>query len=182
MNIALDIDDVLAGYVIGLHKAFNRTLEPHNHWQKDGACGQMIFKYPENPDNFEFSQEYLDKCEHNKDFWYNLPVISLPININFQVACYITSSPENMVQVRESWLERHGFPKAPVIHCKQKHVTMKQLSVDVLVDDKLSTIQKVRENKLLGLHFKPWYSNLEEEYSISNILDVTYNLMMRYEF
>lgn len=167
MKVALDIDDVIAGYVIGVHRTFKKELVPHDHWKKDGNTGKLLLR--QDVEGFEYLQEYLDECEHNKDFWYNLPIITLPSYIDWTVNCYITSSPENMLGVREAWLKRHGFQKAPVVHCKQKHVTMERLGIDLLIDDRLSTVEKVREHGLKALHFQPWYSTHFEKDSVKSL-------------
>lgn len=172
INIALDIDDVLAGYVIGVHKAFDAGLKRHNHWSKDESTGLLILN--RDVSDGVYTQKYLDKCEHNEDFWYNLPIINVPNSIKFNVSCYITSSPENMVHVRESWLKRHFFPNAPVIHSKNKDETMNNLNIDLLIDDRLDTVRRVNEScyRIRAVHYKPYYSTLEHDSSIKSLLDV----------
>lgn len=169
MKIALDIDDVLAGYSKGVHESFNDVIEPHNHWSPDESTGKLILKKDDGV-VIGYKQEYLDKCEHNPDFWYHLEPISLPIDVPRSTVCYITSSPKNMVEVRINWLAKHGFPKLPVIHSKDKAKTMMDLGVDLLVDDKLETVHQVRRTNILdAVHFRPWYSTLQEDISITNL-------------
>lgn len=173
MKIALDIDDVLAGYAKGVHETFGKKIEPHNHWDAFDSTGLLILKTDEKDNVIGYTQDYLDKCEHNQDFWYHLEPISLPCDIPKQTVCYITSSPKNMVEVRINWLAKHGFPKLPVIHSKDKAKTMLGLGVDLLVDDKLDTVKQVRQTNILdAIHFRPWYSTLEEDISITNLSKV----------
>ena len=174
-KIALDIDDVLAGFAFQVHKVLGneKLLVPHDHWNQTGLTGKLMV-IPDEHGNFKaYTEKFLDKCEHNRDFWANLPVLSLPCDIDFDVACYITSSPENMLGMRRVWLKKNGFPLAPVIHSKEKHVTMKRLGVEVLVDDKLSTVKAVANVEgLRAFHFKPWYCNVESEYTIENLKEL----------
>lgn len=169
MRIALDIDDVLAGFASGVHEAFDREVIPHNHWDSDDLTGHILLKVNLHGDVIGYTQAYLDKCEHNKEFWYNLEPISLPADVSKDVVCYITSSPKNMVETRIKWLAKHGFPTLPVIHSKDKAVTMERLGIDVLVDDKLDTVLAVRKAGLKAVHFKPWYSTLEEAKSVTHL-------------
>lgn len=183
-RIALDIDDVLAGFVIGLHEAFGKELFPHNQWCPNESSGQLILRKDELGNIIGMTEEYLDKCEHNKDFWYSLEPITLPADIPLETVCYITASPKNMVDVRMEWLKKHGFPTLPVIHSKDKYMTMKRLRIDLLVDDKLLTVENVRERgteddergivgpPVKAIHFKPWYSTLKESKSINSLLSI----------
>lgn len=178
-KVALDIDDVLAGYVMGVHEVFDSELIPHDHWQIDGPTGMFLLKLDQENKVVGYTQKYLDKCEHNKDFWYGLEPIMLPCNVPKETVCYITSSPKNMVDVRMEWLKKHGYPRLPVIHSKNKSLTMERLKVDLLIDDKMSTVQEVRTHKKLNaIHFKPWYSTVYEKASSYYIRDWKYCLTM----
>ncbi|WZE63568.1 hypothetical protein PANI_CDS0048 [Maribacter phage Panino] len=170
MKIALDIDDVLAGYANGVHEAFNVPMIPHNHWNPNESTGLLLLKTDDSGKVVGYTEEYLDKCEHNKDFWYHLEPISLPVDIPYETCCYITSSPRNMVDVRMEWLKKHGFPRLPVIHSKDKAITMNRLRIDLLIDDKLPTVEDVRGYAGTdAIHFKPWYSTLREKKSITHL-------------
>lgn len=169
MRLALDIDDVLAGFVMGVHDAFGKRLSPHNQWNPRGDTGKLLLDFDR---GMSYRQQYLDKCEHNKDFWYGLEAIALPVDVPEFAVAYITASPKNMVDVRIEWLKKHGFPTLPVIHSKDKEFTMKRLHIDWLVDDKLETVQQVRKHGLRATHFKPWYSTLMEDTSIFTLKDL----------
>lgn len=174
MRIALDIDDVLAGFAVGVHEVFNSIITPHDHWAADEQTGILMLKKNQRNEVIGYTQEYLDKCENNKDFWYGLEPISLPSDVPFGTICYITSSPKNMVETRLAWLAKHGFPNLPVIHSKDKALTMKRLRIDSLVDDKLATVEDVRVNGLRGTHFKPWYCSKKEKSSITHLNDMRF--------
>ena len=162
MKVALDIDDVLAAFADEVHVKFNKTIKPHNHWATDESTGKLLLKTDNTGKVTGYTPAYLTKCEHNKDFWNELPILSLPCDIDFEVACYITSSPSEMVGIRRAWLKRHGFPLAPVMHSKNKAETMRKLGVDLLIDDKVSTVEQVNAKEgLFALHFQPWYCNVE---------------------
>ncbi len=166
MKIALDIDDVLAGFAKGMHEYFDQEIEPHNHWSQTENSGVLVKKSLE-------EKEHKESTWENWLFWNNLEAVSLPIDIDFTVACYITSSPKEMIDIRKDWLIQNGFPKAPVLHSKEKWITMKRLGVDVLIDDRLYTVEKVRESGLQAIHFSPWYSTLREINSITNLSQVS---------
>jgi uncharacterized HAD superfamily protein len=172
MRIALDIDDVLAGFASGVHEAFDREVLPHDHWDGDDLTGHLLLKTNLHGDVIGYKQAYLDKCEHNAEFWYSLEPISLPADIPEGAVCYITSSPKNMVETRLKWLAKHGFPQLPVIHSKDKAVTMERLKIDLLIDDKLDTVKEVRRAGLRAVHFQPWYSTLKEKDSIKHLRDL----------
>lgn len=169
-KMALDIDDVLAGYVIGVHETFNVPLVPHDHWASKESTGKLLLKLNRKKEVVGFKQEYLDRCEHNKDFWYGLEAIALPCYLPVQTVAYITASPKNMVDVRIEWLKKHGFPTLPVIHSKDKALTMRRLGIDVLIDDKLSTVEAVKSMEgLHAVHYKPYYSTVQTEGSITHL-------------
>jgi len=167
---ALDIDDVLAGYAIGVHNVFLQEIKPHNHWAADESTGLLILS--QEPDKV-YVDEYMALCNDSKVFWKTLIPISKPVDINFEVSAYITSSPLNMISYRNQWLRYWGFPLAPVYHSKDKPALMHQLGITTLIDDKLDTIHKVRKAGLEGIHFQPWYSTLREEDSITNLSQIS---------
>lgn len=161
MRIALDIDDVLAGFVPAVHETFKAELIPHDHWSPYEKSGELILAFDEQGTPVGLNEQYSELCEYNKDFWYGLQPISLPCDIPEGTVCYITSSPKEMVDVRIEWLKKHGFPTLPVIHSKEKHLTMDTLGIGLLIDDKLETVQKVREYGFSAMHFSPWYTTQE---------------------
>ena len=149
-KVALDIDDVLAGFYSGFCRFMKVPERQINIW--DGA-GEA---------NFVASNCHLaDKSEF---FWMGLDRISNPESIDFELTCYITSSPKEMVHIREAWLQLQGFPNKPVYHSTNKLETMRALGVDILVDDKPSTVEAInKSDDKMALQFKPSYMSYEIE-------------------
>lgn len=123
----------------------------------------------------EFGQAFIDKCKLqdvelkigkiwnffdedirsydifknlNTDFWLNLQRIDASTDLNIIPTAYIShrSCPE---KVTRKCLINNGFPKAPVIHVantEDKIKVIKQLGIDIFVDDRASTILYCLEN------------------------------------
>lgn len=144
-KIALDVDDVLAQFYPAMCKRFGVNVKQTNIWDPTGPASVVA-------QNFHIIQ-------YNKMFWLNLEKESLPEDIDFEVSCYITSSPPIMKSARQQWLEQHDFPPAPLIMSSNKAQEMRVRGVDVLVDDKPDTIKSVRASGLIGIQYVPPYMN-----------------------
>ncbi|MBV1929153.1 MAG: hypothetical protein KUG81_06530 [Gammaproteobacteria bacterium] len=162
MRIALDIDDVLAGFYSGICKREGVPEEFTNFWDGEGSHKWLR--------DLMMSGD----MDHDVIFWSNLGVLSNPNSINFEVAAYITSSPDSMLWVRKLWLTDNRFPEAPVLHCKNKAETMKRLKIDLLVDDSPKTVHEV--NSVDGLHaiqfIPPYMSNVGPYETIRHLSQV----------
>lgn len=147
-KVALDIDDVLAGFYSGFCKFMNVPERQINIWDGKGEA------------NFVASNCHL--ADQSEFFWIGLEKISNPEAITFDVECYITSSPKEMIHIREAWLQLNGFPNKPVYHSTNKLETMRALGVDILVDDKIPTVEQINlsEDKI-AIQFKPSYMSAE---------------------
>lgn len=82
------------------------------------------------------------------EFWLNLKVIEQAKNLNIIPTAYIShrNFPE---RITKKCLINNGFPKAPVIHVdntEDKIKVIKQLGIDVFVDDRASTVLYCLEN------------------------------------
>jgi|SRR6478609_5422568 len=98
MKIALDVDEVLAGFMPALFKELNIKLRKCNNWCQetmDGICGVGWF----------------DRVRFNKSFWRNLPTISKPEDIDFDFDYYISSFPPEMYDERVAWLKEKWISK-----------------------------------------------------------------------
>ena len=144
---ALDIDDVLAAFYPGFCKYLHIPEKRVNIWDGKGECKWII-------DNM---YKIKDDCM----FWFNLDKLSNPESIDFDVACYLTSSPKEVVETRRCWLIANGYPEAPVVSTQDKLKYMQDQNIDILVDDKLSTIDHINSNGKIGLQFKPAYMTEE---------------------
>lgn len=149
-KIALDIDDVLAGFYSGFCRFMDIPERKIDIWDGKGEA------------NFVAQNCYL--ADNSEFFWMGLDRISTPESINFDLECYITSSPKEMVHIRRAWLLLKGFPDRPVYHSTNKLETMRTLGVDLLVDDKISTVRQINLSKdKMALQFKPYYMSAEYE-------------------
>lgn len=168
-KIALDLDDVLAQFYPAMCKRFGVPVMQTNIWDPQGHASVVA-------NNFHIIQ-------HNKNFWLNLERLSSPEDITFPVDCYLTSSPPLMKQARQQWLSMHKFPQAPLIMTSNKAEVMRQRDIDVLIDDKPSTIQSVNSNsQLIGIQFVPPYmSELAEGADIVRHLSIVPEVLKKYK-
>ena len=144
MKIACDVDDVLGAFYPTLCKEFGMPIKRVDIWDGKDTCAWVAAKFPDLYDDL--------------DFWRNIEVLSSPSLIKFEIDHYITSLPPHLHDIREKWLWDNGFPKKPLVcTLKNKAETMKALGIDVLIDDKPSTIQDVRDAGLIGIQFVPYY-------------------------
>lgn len=156
LKIALDLDDVLAGFFPHACQKFNRIETKCDIW--DGV------------DVNKWIVEGFSEIAEDLDFWRTTPVLSRANSIDFEVSAYITYSPEEVLSVRKEWLEKHGFPNAPIICTKDKLQTMIEYDIDVLVEDKVSTVNEINNSGTgkIALQFKPPYmsENCDDETKI----------------
>lgn len=149
-RVAIDIDDVLAQFYPAMCKRFNQPCRRINIWDGEGEAAFVA-------QNF-----YI--IEHNRMFWLNLEKQSRPEDITFEISHYITASPPMMKQYRREWLTRNGFPKAPIIFTDDKAQAMRTNQIDVLIDDKPSTLERVNATGLIGIQYVPSYMSDEREH------------------
>lgn len=142
-TIALDIDDVLAQFYPAMCKRFNQPCNQIDIWDGEGAAKFIV-------DNFHI-------IENSKRFWLNLEKQVRPEDINFEVSYYITSSPRFVRQWRVDWLKALGFPSAPVVSTSDKVMEMRTLGVDVLIDDNVKTLERVRAAGFIAIQYVPDY-------------------------
>lgn len=139
VKIGLDIDDVLADWVGTWSKLHNINL----------------------PNSWAFDRSILDKFDKMKyentfeDFYINLPVLTKPEDIPFEPFCYVTSRPVDS-SITEAWLDKNGFPAAPVytvgIHGSKVDI-LKELKVDIFVDDKFENFVDLNKNGIFTYLF-----------------------------
>ena len=146
LKIGLDVDDVLSAFYIAFAIKHKRPIHPVNIWKEN-----FIVK------NFNYDNL-------REDFWINLPVLSDPISITFDVDCYISSLPDEFQDIRRDWLAMNGFPIAPLILSFDKLQVVKDRNLDYFIDDKVETIKKINnsEHKCVGIQFVPMYHTPEE--------------------
>ncbi len=150
MKVGLDVDGVLANFELAMAKHFNKQHLTSYGW------------------DVQWIGELIHKIENDEEFWENLPIISHPESITFDFDYYITAIPSPMKGARERWLKKNGFPDKPVIVSDRKLETMCELGVEVLIDDKISTMKEVHKAGLCAIHFIPDYM-ISDDILINNI-------------
>lgn len=147
-KVALDIDDVLAGFYSGMCKRYGRPELQIDIWDGKGASFWVAY--------------HCQEADRDEMFWLQLDPVSNPEAITFDFECYITSSPEDMIGIRRLWLAIQGFPDKPVYYSEDKLKTMRELDIDILVDDKPSIVNAINDSKdKIALQFKPSYMSAE---------------------
>ncbi len=140
-TIALDVDGVILDFYKHMCDFLNRPMEILSSWSIDYIN-----------DNFHL---ILD----DKEFWRTLPSITKPNEIPFEFDYYVTALPPHQRDSRILNLLSLGYPQKDVIVCDNKHETCKRLGIDILVDDKPSTIETCREHGINAIFFRPYYMN-----------------------
>jgi len=147
MKIALDIDDVLASFYPAICNRMGMPEKKVNIWDGEVACNWIVKAMP--------------LVEYDIDFWKNLKTLSNPSSIDFNVDCYITSSPVHLITIRARWLLDNGFPERPIFSTSDKLGLMIDREIDILIDDKIPTIDLVNNSGKIGIQFKPPYMTEE---------------------
>lgn len=149
MKIALDVDDVLAGFTQHCHSYFGAELKgTFNFWSVEDCIKR-------------YGEGWLEKVFSDEEFYRTLPILSPPEDINFDVECYMTSIPVHLKGVRERWLSDNGYPEAEVFVTMNKIPLCKHMKIDVLVDDKPHTITALKGQGVRGIHFIPHYAGFD---------------------
>lgn len=133
-KIALDIDEVIAGFVPAWCKKWK--LETPDSWYFDN----MTEKFDAMSKEGSLDEFYLKEIQP----------LCKPEDIPFEPHCYITSRPIES-DVTERWLKYHGFPKRPVITVPSntsKVEVFKKSGANILIDDKYETFDEFSRNNL----------------------------------
>lgn len=151
-----DIDDVLGDF-IGHYSKYNNIPEP-SHW------------------NFYLNGDKYDVSTLSKEFWLSMPVKTDPKKIKNEPVCYIThrTCP---VEWTIEWLEKNGFPHAPVYLVNPETSKLdiaKKMELDFFVDDKYDTFQDFNSNGLFcwlfdAPHNKKYEVGFKRIYGLDNI-------------
>jgi hypothetical protein len=121
MRVALDVDDVIAGFY-------------------EAACRKCNVPFNDRVDHWEqpFISENWDDIASDTEFWRTLRVIN---KVDFEFSCYLTSVPNHIIEHRQFWIENNDIPNKPLIVSYDK-VEMADLhDLDVLIDDKPENIE-----------------------------------------
>jgi hypothetical protein len=83
--------------------------------------------------DWNFTWDKIDWKGLTDEFWLSMPPLVGP-DLPFEVSAYISNRP-CAEEVTETWLKKHGFPAAPVIHTANKAQAVAELEIDWHVDD-----------------------------------------------
>ena len=124
--VGCDLDDVIFDFTGSYEKRFNTKLS--NYWNGD----------------YNMSKN-LEQLKDEKEFWVNMPVKNRP---SFEIDYYITARSIPVEWTKEA-IQKNNLPKAPVYSLPwnvSKIDTLKELGVDIMIDDKYSTFKECKEN------------------------------------
>ena len=137
----------------------------------DGVCLNWAKKAAEiNQVDYEsllfdtWSLPWVDETviNNNSEYWHGLDHI-LPGTLldELPIAGYLSSFPAKYYNLRADNLFKIGFPRAPIISCFDKVKWCQHHKVDILVDDKPSTIKGLLHTNTIPVQFYPSYANWE---------------------
>lgn len=125
-RIALDIDDVCAAFVPAYCKKVG--IDVPNSWYLD----------------YNFIPN-IEKLHQDEEFWMNLEPLFNPTELKFEPAMYITARDEKLAEWTTKWLEKHNFPKAPVIFSRNKGATCKENNIQLFIDDSPKNFDEINQ-------------------------------------
>ena len=143
--VGCDLDDVIFDFTGSYEKRFNTKLS--NYWNGD-------YNMSEN----------LEQLKNEKEFWVNMPVKNRP---SFEVDYYITARSIPVEWTKEA-IQKNNLPKAPVYSLPwnvSKIDTLKELGVDIMIDDKYSTFKECKEN---GIFCYLMNSDTNQHYNVGH--------------
>lgn len=162
-RIGLDVDDVVCDFIGGFGKKYGLDT-PHNWlWSYDNK--NRFEKMAQN------EQEYID-------FYMCLEPKIMPESIPFEPVCYITSRNVPKL-VTETWIEKNGFPCAPVYtvgHDMSKVEAAIDAKVDVFVDDRFENFVELNNAGICTYlydapHNQRYEVGHKRIYKLSDIID-----------
>jgi len=122
-KIGLDIDGVLADFMLAWHRLYPEVSPKPNTWYLDPKIIERI--------------KMMREANTLDDFYLNIEPLISPNDIPFEPHCYITSRPVAR-EISEQWLEKYGFPKKPVfsLEIKSSKVDVAiKAGIDIFIDD-----------------------------------------------
>ena len=143
--VGCDLDDVIFDFTGSYEKRFNTKLS--NYWNGD----------------YNMSKN-LEQLKDEKEFWVNMPVQNRP---SFEVDYYITARSIPVEWTKEA-IQKNNLPKAPVYSLPwnvSKIDTLKELGVDIMIDDKYSTFKECKEN---GIFCYLMNSDTNQHYNVGH--------------
>lgn len=170
-KIGMDIDGCIANFVEKvLREARGTTYSQH---------------FPLIPEEVKFwdlshkFSEFMKPYWMQEEFWLDI----VPSNfLDFRPEVYITSRPI-ATEVTKQWLDKYGFPEAPVITvAKPLDKITHAVGLDLFVDDYYVTVDSMITNKINAVLFKqPYQVGHKDEIAHLPITDsLRYNDLIKF--
>jgi len=141
MKIALDIDGILANFYKHFSDKFNLPYKP---------VSEYGLGYP--------NSWWLEKFELlDNNFWETIPVLNSYKEIKFDFDIYLTAMPQKFKNARISWLSKNNFPDKPLHISEQKVKFCLENNINVLIDDKLETVNQAASKNIFPIQYIPPY-------------------------
>jgi len=144
-KIGLDIDGVLADFMLAWHK-----LHP---------------EIPRDPDSYDFDKNIKQRLTDMgiagtlDDFYLSIEPLIKPEDIPFEVSCYVTARPVE-TKISAKWLKKCGFPDKPVYTVSMgtsKVEVMKNAGIDIFIDDYYENFVDLNNKGIFCyLYTAPW--------------------------
>ncbi|MDD5341858.1 MAG: hypothetical protein PHI73_00760 [Patescibacteria group bacterium] len=182
-GLAIDIDETLSwtiGYWVA--KMQEKFGNPENLTIKEII---EKYRYTQNVPYWQSDEakQWIQDKIHSDDLQKELPLIEganaylNKINEIIPIAAYITVRPEKVINGTQDWLDKHGFPKAPII-CKPMEVShqngnqwkaevLQKLYPDILgmIDDNAKLLEYLAED-YKGIIFLYDHTNIDSKFNV----------------
>jgi hypothetical protein len=135
----IDVDDVLANFYLAMCRKFNKPYISTDIWE------------------VKWIGEVFDQVMNDEEFWENLPVLSPPESITFDFDFYLTAMPPQMQKARARWLQKNGYPDKPLIVSNEKTKFCLKNDIQVIIDDKPTTVKEAAQEGIIAFQFVPYY-------------------------
>ena len=131
-RVGLDIDEVICSFTDAWAKKYNIKDAPEA-WYYDRLMTKRF--------------DDMKRLRQLDNFYLSLKPKINPKEIPFEPTCYVTSRPVD-TKITEQWLDKHGFPAAPVITVPlgaSKVEALKSQKIDIFVDDRYENFTELNK-------------------------------------
>jgi len=141
-QIVLDVDGTIAGFASAfVEKAEEMGLEFPRHYTQWRSWSFEGKKHT------SFSKVWPEITE-SEDFWLRRIDPLQKAHVPYDVGAYVSARSQAPEGATEKWIQKHGFPSAPVVvveRSSEKPEVLREIGADVYVDDKVATVEKLHE-------------------------------------
>ncbi len=141
MKIAFDVDGVILNF-------YHKALPNKNNFVQFWDCPEL--------------GKIWHQIKDDRDLWCNLESMLDFKKINFDFDIYLTAIDPNFIECRQLNLLKVGWPKKEVVASDRKIEYCIDNKIDILIDDKPSTIQQCIDNDIKCIQFYPSFAAWEK--------------------